>query len=97
MRHEYLDCVDWRRRYNVGIRVWVKKMKQTHLIASLCLAFGALSIAATPAAAQWEVGATSKVGFSFQQQGTKYTGRFDTFTANIDIDHPGKSIVCTVV
>jgi polyisoprenoid-binding protein YceI len=61
-------------------------MKQKHFIASLCLGLGALGIAATSSAAQWELGATSKVGFSFMQQGTKYTGRFDTFTADIDID-----------
>lgn len=61
-------------------------MKQINFIASLCLGVGALGVTATSSAAQWELGATSKVGFSFTQQGTKYTGRFDTFTADIDID-----------
>lgn len=61
-------------------------MKQTNLIASLCLTFAATIVASAPAAAEWQLAATSKVGFSFLQQGTKYNGRFDTFTANIDID-----------
>lgn len=61
-------------------------MKQTHLIAALSLGLVAAGTAATAAASEWQVGATSRLGFSFQQQGTKYNGRFDTFTANIDID-----------
>lgn len=63
-------------------------MKQTHLFASLGLAVAALGAAGAATASEWQLDATSKVGFSFNQQGTKYTGRFDTFTANIDID-PG--------
>ena len=71
-------------------------MKQTHLIAALGLAIVA---AGTATASEWQVGATSRVGFSFEQQGTKYNGRFDTFTASIDIDPAnveGGSIVGTV-
>lgn len=74
-------------------------MKQTHLIASLSLVVAALTTTAAANASEWQLGATGKVGFSFTQQGTKYSGRFDTFTANIDIDPAnveGGSIVGTV-
>lgn len=61
-------------------------MKKTHLIASFSLAVAAASLSTVASAGEWQLGATSKVGFAFTQQGTKYTGRFDSFTANIDID-----------
>ena len=67
-------------------------MKQTNLIASLCITFGASMIASAPASAEWQLGATSKVGFSFLQQGTKYNGRFDTFTVR-GLPHAG-SLPC---
>ena len=38
------------------------------------------------APAHWQVGDASKIEFSFTQQGTKYTGRFETFTAAISLD-----------
>jgi polyisoprenoid-binding protein YceI len=59
-------------------------MKQKYLIASLSLVAAAFS--SSVFAGEWQTGATSKVGFSFTQQGTKYSGRFDTFTAAINID-----------
>jgi polyisoprenoid-binding protein YceI len=74
-------------------------MKQTHLLASLSLAVVAFTATTAVNATEWQLGATSRIGFSFQQQGTKYSGRFETFTADINIDPAnieGGSIVGTV-
>ena len=73
-------------------------MTQKHLLTALGLAITVSGIS-TATASEWQLEATSRVGFSFQQQGTKYTGRFDTFTAVIDIDPAnveGGSIIGTV-
>ena len=60
-------------------------MKQRHLAGSLILI--AVCAASTLAiASDWQAGESSKVEFSFTQQGTKYTGRFSDFIANISID-----------
>ena len=74
-------------------------MKQKHFFASLGLAVLACTATAAANAGEWQLGATSRIGFSFQQQGTKYSGRFETFTASINIDPAnveGGSIVGTV-
>ncbi|MGD8324672.1 MAG: YceI family protein, partial [Gammaproteobacteria bacterium] len=74
-------------------------MKQTQIIASLTLAVAGVATTLAAGASEWQLGAASKVGFSFSQQGTKYSGRFNTFTANINIDPAnveGGSIVGTV-
>jgi len=74
-------------------------MKQFHLISSLGFVAAALSLTVTAGASEWQVDESGKVAFSFTQQGTKYTGRFATFTANINIDPAnieGGSIVGTV-
>jgi polyisoprenoid-binding protein YceI len=55
-------------------------LKPLVAVASLALSVGAL-------AAPWTVvPETSSVGFVGTQQGTKFNGRFQTFTAQIDLD-----------
>lgn len=73
-------------------------MSKLHVFASTVLL--ALACAAAQAA-EWKVDqATSSVGFVAEQQGSKFNGRFQEFTAAVDFDPsaPGKgSIVGTVV
>ena len=59
-------------------------MKQKYFTASLTLLAAVFTTSAM--AGEWQTEATSKLGFSFTQQGTKYSGRFENFTAAIDID-----------
>lgn len=60
-------------------------MKQAYSIRALFLT-AAFSLAGIANAADWQVGDASKIEFSFTQQGTKYTGRFEDFTAAISLD-----------
>lgn len=73
-------------------------MGKLHVFGSTALlVFGC----AAAQAAEWKVDqATSSVGFVAEQQGSKFNGRFQTFTAMVDFDAaaPGSgSIVGTVV
>lgn len=74
-------------------------MKTTLCFKPLIIAAG-LAFSASALAAPWTVvPETSSVGFVGSQQGTKFNGRFQTFTAVIDLDaaDPTKgSIVGTV-
>ena len=67
---------------------------------SLVLAAAALGCAGTSAAAEWQVvPEMSSVGFTAEQQGTRFNGRFETFNATVDFDPnapDGGSIVGTV-
>jgi polyisoprenoid-binding protein YceI len=65
------------------------------LVVALGLAGGAVAVAAP-----WTVvPETSSVGFVGTQQGTKFNGRFQDFTANIDLDvaDPTKGTIIGVV
>ena len=74
-------------------------MTNTFRLQTLVVAAG-LALSMTAAAAPWTVvPETSSVGFVGTQQGTKFNGRFQTFSAVIDLDaaDPTKgSIVGTV-
>jgi polyisoprenoid-binding protein YceI len=74
-------------------------MKQLRYVKTLSLVAG-LACSAAALAGEWKVvPETSTVSFVGAQQGTKFNGRFSTFTANINLDaaDPTKgSIVGTV-
>lgn len=57
------------------------------LIGSLAFAAAVLACAGAAAAAEWTlVGEMSSVGFTAEQQGTRFNGRFETFDATVDFD-----------
>lgn len=74
-------------------------MNSLRYVKPLILASG-FAIAAGTFAAEWAVvPETSSVGFIGSQQGTRFNGRFQEFTANVDLDqdHPANGkIVGTV-
>ena len=74
-------------------------MIKTHYLQPLVIAAG-LAFSANAFAGSWTVvPETSSVGFIGTQQGTKFNGRFETFTADLSLDlaDPTKgSIVGTV-
>jgi polyisoprenoid-binding protein YceI len=59
----------------------------------------ALGLIGTAQAADWTVADTSTVGFEAEQQGAKFNGKFNTFTATIDFDpaSPGAGSIVGVV
>jgi len=62
-------------------------MKLSAFHKSLWAATLALAIAAPLSAAEWQLAeGRNSVSFTAVQQGTKFTGRFEAFTATIDID-----------
>jgi polyisoprenoid-binding protein YceI len=75
-------------------------MITTPALKSLVAVIAGLSMGGTALAAPWTVvPETSSVGFVGSQQGTKFNGRFQTYTAtlNLDVADPTKgSIVGTV-
>jgi polyisoprenoid-binding protein YceI len=89
MPAEYAHCTTLGSRYNVPIEFGLEngnKMK-TPLIGSILIAAGSMGALGTAAAAEWQVAKeTSAVSFVGVQQGTKFTGRFQDFTAAINFD-----------
>lgn len=62
-------------------------MKRSALVRSLIATTLAMVVAAPALAAEWQLAeGRNTVGFTAVQQGTKFSGRFESFTATIDID-----------
>ena len=62
-------------------------MTQRHYLASLALSAATLGLTSAALASDWQVAeGMGSVQFSAVQQGTKFTGRFETFSAQINID-----------
>lgn len=61
-------------------------MNRQRIVNCLSVAAG-LTFACAVSASEWQVAeGMGSVGFSAVQQGTRFTGRFEDFTASIDID-----------
>ena len=75
-------------------------MNRKLYVASILIASSGFAFAGAACAADWTVAPeTSSVGFTGTQQGTKFRGRFETFSASISFDPgtpEGGSIVGTV-
>jgi polyisoprenoid-binding protein YceI len=62
-------------------------MKRNASLRSFLIAALGLAVVGSASAAEWQVAeGQGSVGFTAVQQGTKFSGRFETFSAMIDID-----------